>query len=256
MPLFAGTNTTVDPTTLLGRSRGGAPSVGHAIPAGMVALPDGSGYYNPNDGSTYDWTGNQTGAPGSYLAPGGRTYAPPATTPPGQGVNNAQNPVPASTGGGSPSGGGGGGGGSAGFSYPFSSPFTGNPQLPAYATPPAFTPPTAQQAASDPGFQFALSQGLGAISNSAAAQGLWASGATGKAMTGYAENFANQFYGDVYNRALNTYLTNLGSQYVQPFEFNYQSANQTFQNQLALWQDWFNQKYLTGGLQQQFQLQS
>lgn len=267
MPTFSGTN--VNTTVPVPNKN---PALSNLVP--IPNMGAGGGYYDPANGAVYDMFGNPV--KGNYNAqtgiltdPTGNQYTinPNSPTaqgaPPGQqeaaiGTSNAfatqvNAPPPPSPGGGAPGGspGPGGGGGGGGPVNPFSSPFTGNPVLPTYTTPPAFVPPTAQQAASDLGFQFALQQGLGALTNSAAAQGLWASGATGKAMTNYAENYANQFYGDVYNRALNTYNTNLASQYTQPYQFNYQAANQTYQNQLALWQDYFNQQLAQGeyGLQ-------
>ena len=52
----------------------------------------------------------------------------------------------------------------------------------------------------DPGYQFSLQQGLGAINSGAAGQGAGLSGATLKAMSKFGINIANQQYGDVFNR--------------------------------------------------------
>lgn len=125
---------------------------------------------------------------------------------------------------------------SGGLPQPFSSPFTapspvnlGGPsgipyipptpqfnapqqrQMPAFQGPAPFQAPSMQDVLNDPGYQFPLQQGLGAMSNSKAAQGLWATGGTGKAFNDYAQNYANQFYGNIYNRDLNTYQTNYGN---------------------------------------------
>ena len=71
-----------------------------------------------------------------------------------------------------------------------------------------FTAPTLEQAQATPGYQFALQQGLGAIQSSAAARGTALNTGTMKDLAGYATGAANQTYGDVYNRAMNQYLTN------------------------------------------------
>lgn len=148
------------------------------------------------------------------------------------GWDNYTPPAPAPGPGGGGGGGGTGGGGSPTgtigdllkpFNETFNEPFyTFTP--PTYAKPPAFTAPTAEEAAQTPGYQFSRDQALGAISNSAAAQGLWGTGATGKAMEDYATNLANTHYNDVYNRNLNTYMTNYATQYTDPYKFGYQAA--------------------------------
>lgn len=53
-----------------------------------------------------------------------------------------------------------------------------------------------------PGYQFALSQGLKSVQNSAAARGLGASGAALKGASGFATGLANQKYLDYFNAAL------------------------------------------------------
>jgi|SRR5579864_5038619 len=75
-----------------------------------------------------------------------------------------------------------------------------------------FSAPTAQQAAETPGYQFQLTQGLKALQNSAAARGGLLSSGTAKAINDYAQGQAASNYGQVYNRALNTYQTNFGNQ--------------------------------------------
>lgn len=212
-------------------------------------------------------------------------------------------PAPAATNTGGGGGGTGGGGGGGGLPSPFTSPFTApapvnlggpagipyipqTPQFnpPSYNKPPAFeyqpfTAPTPDEIRSDPGYEFPLSQGLGAISNNAAARGLWASGGTGKAFQDYAQNYANQFSSDIYNRklgtymtnfnnALNSYATNAQTQYNTPYQNAYQSAKDQFAPQLTAyttqaaagqrqnelnysnsyqkWLDDFSQRYQTG----------
>lgn len=123
---------------------------------------------------------------------------------------------------------------------------------PNYTPPPRFqyqpfTAPTASDVLSDPSYQFRRDQGLGAISNSEAARGLWASGQTGKAFNDYAQNFASQEYGNVYNRSLNNYLTNanqamqayaLNAQYQNnlPYQYAFQNAQASFAPQMQQYQ--------------------
>ena len=71
-----------------------------------------------------------------------------------------------------------------------------------------FTAPTAATEQNDPGYQFRLSQGEEAMTNSAAAQGIGLSGGTAKALGDYAQNYASNEYGNVYNRSFNQYLQN------------------------------------------------
>jgi hypothetical protein len=72
-----------------------------------------------------------------------------------------------------------------------------------------FTAPTLAQAQQDPGYQFQLQQGTNAINQNAAANGTLMSGNTGKALMDYGQGLASTTYGNVYNRALQSYLTNL-----------------------------------------------
>jgi len=170
-----------------------------------------------------------------------------------------------------PPDGGGGGGGGTGLPSPFTSTYTQPPpvnlggpagieyipptptfQPPGYTKPPPFTfdkfvGPTEGDVLADPSYQFREKRGLGAISNSQAARGLWASGATGKAFNDYAQDFASQEFSNVYNRnlntymanfnnALNTYATNAETQYRQPFEYAYTSAKDSFMPEILGYQ--------------------
>jgi len=73
-----------------------------------------------------------------------------------------------------------------------------------------FTAPTAEQAAAYPGYQFGLTQGEGALQNSAAAKGSLESGNTQEALNNYAQNYAQNDYTNVYNQALQQYQQNYG----------------------------------------------
>jgi hypothetical protein len=65
---------------------------------------------------------------------------------------------------------------------------------------------------SDPGYQFRLQQGLGALEGSAAARGGLFSGQTGKDLTDYAQGMASQEYQNAFNRDL-AQKQNLGQAY-------------------------------------------
>jgi hypothetical protein len=223
----------------------------------VISDPAASGAVTVRPGQTLDPTTGQLTTPTTTTTPG-PTKPPGPTTP-----------------------------GPTGLPSPFTSPFTAPPMLdlggpaglsyipptpqfhpPAYTAPAPFSAPSMADVVNDPGFAAPLHEGLGAISNSEAARGLWATGGTGKAMQDYAQQYTNRFYGDIYNRAANTYLTNVGTQNVQPYQFAYQAAKDQFapqilgytttaaagqrQNELSYqnayqkWLDDFNQKYQTG----------
>ncbi len=71
--------------------------------------------------------------------------------------------------------------------------------------PPNFHAPTAEQALNEPGYQFRLSQGEGALENSAASKGLLRTGGSLKDFINYGQNFASNEYQRVFDRALNVY---------------------------------------------------
>ena len=68
-----------------------------------------------------------------------------------------------------------------------------------------FTAPTLAQAQNEPGYQFALGQGTKALTNSAAASGNLLTGNTGEALQQYGQQFGEQNYQNVYNRAMQQY---------------------------------------------------
>ena len=87
-----------------------------------------------------------------------------------------------------------------------------------------FSAPTGLTEQNDPGYQARLQLGTDALQKSAAARGSVLTGATGKALDSYAQDYASNEYGNVYNRALNTFDTN----------YNAYNTNQTNQfNKLA-----------------------
>lgn len=124
-------------------------------------------------------------------------------------------------------------------------------QPPAYEKPPAFSygefkAPTVGDMLAEPGYQFRESRGLGAIKNWLAHQGTYNSGATPKALSDYAQDYASGEYQNVFNRAADahrlgygeaasTYALNAEQQYRQPYEIAYRSALDTFAPQMTEW---------------------
>ncbi len=76
---------------------------------------------------------------------------------------------------------------------------------------PGFNAPTLSEAELEPGYAFAKREGLGAIRNKQAALGTFRTGGAVKGLIGWANRFAEQNYGNVYNRAGQTYDRNRGN---------------------------------------------
>lgn len=213
------------------RLTGGNPDMGKpeppSYPAPAVAAPDpqqtiNDGMSDSNTRPTYslppgkEWFWNPTSRRWTTRdvvepPPGGVTPPPSPPTPPG------------------PTDGGGGDGSaysSEGFQWP-------TYQMPSYIDPgifdpgPAFTfrdfmAPDPSKIAENPYYQFRFNQGLGALKAQKVGAGTFLSGATGKALQEYGQNFASQEGDNIYRRALEEYVTNRdtakdvwGSQYGQ-----------------------------------------
>ncbi len=71
-----------------------------------------------------------------------------------------------------------------------------------------FQAPTGLNFTNDPGYQARMALGEQALQNSAAARGDIFSGNTLKALEDYGQTFGSEEYGNVYNRALQNYMTN------------------------------------------------
>ena len=157
-------------------------------------------------------------AEATYLDPG--PLAPPPAAP--------SAPAPAPYGGGGDSGGGDSGGGSysspSSFNVSSSFPTFSAPQLPTIApfqAPPAysvnpfsydpFVGPSLEQVQNAPGYAFARDEGLRALQNAKAARGTLNTGGTLKDILGWGNRFAEQNWGNEYNRAANTYDRNRGN---------------------------------------------
>lgn len=238
-------------------------SILYASAPGGATPPTGTGQYY--------WDPNANGGAGGYSQAG----LTPVPSAPGMtqfsglpGSSTTTTPPPS----------GGGGSTGTGLPNPFGiSPFTppqwlSLPTVPTFTPPPApnlqpFQAPTREEALAEPGGQFAISQGLGAISNDAAARGLWGTGATGKAMNDYARNAADALYGNIYNRDLSTYLAN-NNALLQGYGARFQNASAAFNplmtaystesnatanrnalnlnTALSAWNDLFNQRLGSG----------
>lgn len=111
-----------------------------------------------------------------------------------------------------PTGGGGGddGGGGTGLSNRPSYNFGPVPlfKAPKFTFNERFSAPSAEDVFNDPGFRFRSDEGQRALERSAAARGLARTGGTLKDLSSWAQNFASQEYGNVFDRALQSFVTN------------------------------------------------
>jgi hypothetical protein len=81
-------------------------------------------------------------------------------------------------------------------------------QAPVFTPGAPFTGPTAEQMGADPGYQFRLQQGQEALERSGAARGVTNTGGTLKNILDYGQQAASQEYGNVYNRAAQSWGMN------------------------------------------------
>lgn len=119
---------------------------------------------------------------------------------------------------------------------------------PAYTKPPPFVKPTLADAMAEPGYQFRLGEGERALEHSAAAKGVLNTGGTLKDVLQYGQDFASNEYGNVYNRAAADYMTNYGTQYIDPYNLEYKAAA----DQYAPLQQEYQNQYNTVGQQNTF----
>lgn len=113
-------------------------------------------------------------------------------------------------------GGSSGGGGSVGSGGPMPAAGPNYGKAPVFNYPDftfgeQWNAPTMADAQNDPGYQFALNEGEKALQYSAAAKGHLLTGGTLKDITKWGGDYANQRYGDVFNRALTSYSTRFGT---------------------------------------------
>ncbi len=117
------------------------------------------------------------------------------------------------------------------FNFPTFNAPSATPGTP-FTAPPAFSyekfnAPTLEQAQNEPGYAFALEQGRKALENSAAAKGILRSGGTLKDLFSWGNKFAEQNYGDVFNRAKSIYDTNYNNA-ADAYKTNYGISSDVF----------------------------
>lgn len=109
------------------------------------------------------------------------------------------------------------------------------PDLPIWKTPAPFTAPSPEEALNDPGYKFRLGQGLDALQRWAAAKGTLNDTGTAKGLMDYGQNAGSQEYGNVWNRAMDTYNTNYRTQYVDPYTHEYQRGMDLWKPAFDTW---------------------
>jgi len=150
-----------------------------------------------------------------------------------------------------PSGGTGGSDYSGGFVWPeFNAP-TFDPG-PAFVAPPAFSyepfrydafkAPTLDEAKAEPGYEFARSEGLRGLENVAASRGVARTGGTLKDLIGWGNRFAEQNYGNVFNRAGQTYDRNWNAA-ASTYDRNRNNAADAYQTNYGISRDVFDRDY-------------
>jgi len=93
------------------------------------------------------------------------------------------------------------------------------------SAPGTFAGPTAADLSADPSYKFRFDQGINALDSSAAASGNARSGGHYQDLINYGQNAASQEYQNVYNRAANTYGTNLNANIATTGANNAANAN-------------------------------
>lgn len=110
----------------------------------------------------------------------------------------------------------------------------------------AFTPPTAEDLARDPSYQFRLAEGQKALERGAAARGGLLGGGFARGLERYAQDYASTEYGNVYNRAMGENQLRYGraltqneaemARALQQYQTRYNVGMGQWQAQLAPWQ--------------------
>lgn len=93
-----------------------------------------------------------------------------------------------------------------------------------------YTAPTQEQAQAEPGYDFARSEGIRALTNSAAARGLGRTGGTLKDLLSWGNRFADQNYTNVDQRARGTYTLNRNNA-LGNYDMNFQNLFNVYRNQ-------------------------
>lgn len=105
-----------------------------------------------------------------------------------------------------------------------------------------FTAPTLEQAQQEPGYQFALDQGLKALQQSAAAKGVLRTGGTLKDLINYGQAAGQGNYQNVFNRNLGTYQTNFGNR-LNAYQTNFQDALAAYGTNYGVGKDTYENLY-------------
>ncbi len=190
-------------------------------------IPPATGAFSPGDPNYTPPNPSESAPIGSVPAQNNMTPPAGMHLDPNLGMYVPNTPAPTSGGGGggggvvgAPSSSGPGPGGAFGtldnFNWPTFTPPTPTPQQGLQAPPPfdpgaPFAAPSLADAQNQPGYQFGLQQGLGAIQNSAAANGTLRGGGALKSLFDYGNAAAEQNYSNVYAQDANTFNTNLGA---------------------------------------------
>lgn len=88
---------------------------------------------------------------------------------------------------------------------------------------PKFQAPTLEEALNEPGYLFAEQRGANQLKNWLAAHGTFNDSSAAEALTDYGRNAAATQYGNVWGRAMDSYMANVGTQYLQPWNMAYQN---------------------------------
>lgn len=193
--------------------------------------PEGSGdwTFNPSWGG-WVWAKNEV-TPPAGVDPGNNPPPPPKAPPAAPGPGAVAGGVPA----GSPSG---------TFTpppydglpswMPQAPTAPGAPSFPEFQKAPAFVEPDYEAALKDPGFRSIVAEGERGLQQSAAARGVLNGGGTLKDITAWGQGIAGQRVGEVRDRAVNNYLLNYQTQYLDPYKYSYQKALDTFNGGLGI----------------------
>lgn len=130
-----------------------------------------------------------------------------------------------------------GGGGPQAPSGPARFPFEPVPQFngPEFTWDEVWKAPTLEEASKEPGYAFAADEGRRALEQSAAAKGVLRTGGTLKDILGWGNKFAEQNYGNAFDRQARSYQTRFDTA-ASKHGFNYQLAKDKYAPNLLGWQ--------------------
>lgn len=140
---------------------------------------------------------------------------------------------------GGPGGGGGFGGGGFGSGYQFQAPWGANYNFPGM---PQFEAPTAESMLKDPGYNFRLKQGIGALEGSAAARGVLNTGGTLQDVTKFGQDYASGEFGNIWQRAKDMYAPKLAEWQMKSGQTSAERDRAWQAFQFALQQDYLRQQ--------------